>query len=136
MTKFEYKVVPAPKRGDKVKGVKTNEGRFAHTLESLMNDLGAQGWEYQRADTLPAEERSGLTSKTTVFQNVLVFRRALEEVVEDEVIAPVPSPLAEPKTVAPLEPEETDTDNAPPVGPAVHDAPEEDGADTGKAAAS
>ena len=76
MQKFEYKVVPAPKKGEKVRGARTTQERFAHTLTEMMNDLGRDGWEYLRADTLPCEERVGLTGRTTVFQNMLVFRRA------------------------------------------------------------
>lgn len=117
MTKFEYKVVPAPKRGEKVKGLKTGDARFAHTLESLMNELGAEGWEYQRADTLPSEERSGLTSRTTVFQNMLVFRRALETDTAD--LLPEPAPKAEPEA-ARLIARAEEPGNAPPVGPAVN----------------
>ncbi|MGH1368769.1 MAG: DUF4177 domain-containing protein [Maritimibacter sp.] len=75
---FEYKVVPAPKRGKKAKGVKTAEDRFAHALSETINEMAADGWEYLRTDTLPSEERSGLRSRTTVFQNMLVFRRAPE----------------------------------------------------------
>ncbi|MAQ86460.1 MAG: DUF4177 domain-containing protein [Maritimibacter sp.] len=78
MPRYEYKVVPAPKKAGKVKGVKGTEARFAHELASLMNQYGADGWEYQRTDTLPCEERSGLTGRTTTFQNMLVFRRELE----------------------------------------------------------
>lgn len=78
MPKFEYKVVPAPVRGEKAKGVKGTQARFAHALSSLMNELGRDGWEYLRADTLPCEERQGLTGKTTIFQNMLVFRRVIE----------------------------------------------------------
>lgn len=74
---FEYKVVPAPKRGLKGKGVKGNEGRFANALQTVMNELGKDGWEYLRTDTLPAEEREGLMGRTTVFQNMLIFRRSL-----------------------------------------------------------
>ncbi len=37
--------------------------------------MSAEGWEYVRADVLPSEERSGLTGRTTVYHNVLVFRR-------------------------------------------------------------
>ncbi len=74
---YEYKVVPAPARGLKAKGVKTSEDRFANALETAMNELAADGWEYLRADTLPCEQREGLMSKkSTVFQNMLVFRRA------------------------------------------------------------
>lgn len=75
--RFEYKVVPAPTRGKKAKGVKGTAGRFAQALSDVMNDLAADSWEYLRTDTLPAEERSGLTGHTTVFQNMLVFRRAV-----------------------------------------------------------
>ena len=78
MAQFEYKVVPAPVKGLKAKGVKTASDRFANALESVMNDLAAEGWEYLRTDTLPAEEREGLMGKTTVFQNMLVFRRTVE----------------------------------------------------------
>lgn len=77
MQAFEYKVVPAPKRGLKGKGIKGSEARFANALQIMMNELGAEGWEYQRADTLPVEERQGLTGRTTSFQHMLVFRRPL-----------------------------------------------------------
>ena len=77
MQRFEYKVIPAPKRGEKARGVKTTEERFAYALTQLMNALGAEGWDYVRADALPCEERVGLTGTKTTFQNVLVFRRAL-----------------------------------------------------------
>ena len=77
MQHFEYKVIPAPARGEKERGLKTGADRFAHTLSVVMNDMAVKGWEYQRAETLPAEERSGLTGKSTVYHNLLVFRRAL-----------------------------------------------------------
>ena len=41
-----------------------------------MNELGADGWEYIRSDTLPCEERTGLTTKVMSYQNLLVFRRS------------------------------------------------------------
>lgn len=75
MQAYEYKVIPAPVRGEKERGLKTGAERFAHALGLAMNALAAEGWEYWRAETLPAEERSGLTSKTTVYHNLLVFRR-------------------------------------------------------------
>lgn len=75
---YEYKVVPAPGRGEKAKGLKTPAERFAHALELAMNDLGRDGWEYIGADTLPSEERSGFTGRTTVYHNVLVFRRPVD----------------------------------------------------------
>lgn len=79
MSKFEYKVVPAPKTGLKSKDAKSSEDRFANALQTAMNALGAEGWEYQRTDTLPCEERSGFTKRVTTFQNMLIFRRTVTE---------------------------------------------------------
>jgi len=90
MGTYEYKVVPAPAKGAKAKGVKTPQARFASTLTTLMNEMAAEGWDYLRADTLPCEERSGLTGKTTTFQNMLVFRRAIDTSVAELPAAPAP----------------------------------------------
>lgn len=79
MQRYEYKVIPAPRRGEKSRGVKTTEDRFALALTMVMNDLGRDGWEYIRADTLPVDERAGFTGGVkTSFQNMLVFRRVIE----------------------------------------------------------
>jgi hypothetical protein len=88
MPAFEYKVIPAPRRGDKARGAKTTADRFAAALSQVMNDLGREGWEYLRADTLPCEERVGLTGKATAFQNMLVFRRVLQTEPVAEPAAP------------------------------------------------
>jgi hypothetical protein len=75
MTVYEYKVVPAPRKGRKGKGVKGTAARFSFAVQELMNAYAADGWEFQRAETLPSDERSGLTSTTTVYRDLLVFRR-------------------------------------------------------------
>ena len=46
MPRYEYKVVPAPTKGTKAKGVKTPHGRFANSIEGSLNMLAAEGWEY------------------------------------------------------------------------------------------
>jgi len=91
MTRYEYTVCPAPSKGRKAAGVKGPEARFAHSLELLMNDMGAEGWEYQRSDILPSEERQGLTSSHTVYRSVLVFRRAIDDMPPEALSAPEPS---------------------------------------------
>ena len=127
MQRFEYKVVPAPRRGEKARGVKTSEDRFALALATLMNALGREGWDYVRADTLPVDERSGLTGTKTTFQNMLVFRRVLEA--EADVAPPVSlssaptayePPLQEPVFVASrrIGPAENISGLAPKLGPA------------------
>ena len=80
MGAYEYTVIPSPSRGEKTRAAKTPADRFAHALAQALNGMAAQGWEYVRAETLPAEERSGLTGRTTVWMNVLVFRRPLAAV--------------------------------------------------------
>lgn len=74
---YEYRVIPAPLRTAKVKGLKTSAERFAHLLEGAVNAEAGEGWEFLRAETLPCEERKGLTGVAKSFQSVLVFRRAL-----------------------------------------------------------
>ena len=96
MTRYEYKVIPAPTKGEKAKGIKTAEGRFANALEVLMNRMAGDGWEFQRAELLPSEERTGLTGSTTNWRNVLVFRRPAADDLsafsprEPAIAAPVP----------------------------------------------
>ncbi|MBL9051991.1 MAG: DUF4177 domain-containing protein [Tabrizicola sp.] len=119
MQRFEFKVIPAPKRGEKARGVKTTEDRFAFALTKLMNELGAEGWDYVRADALPCEERVGFTGTKTTFQNVLVFRRVIAA--EPEAERPAARLiLQEPVAVAPrLGPAEAPMPaSAPAVGPA------------------
>lgn len=100
MTRFEYKVVPAPRRGEKARGLKGPEDRFALALTTLMNSFGREGWEYLRTDTLPLEERHGLAGRiTTSYQNMLVFRRVLTEA------DTAPQPDAAPKAVVAAPPE-------------------------------
>ena len=101
MTTWEYKVVPAPTKGVKARGVKGPEGRFANALEVLMNDMGQEGWEYQRAETLPSVERSGLTGSSTEWRNILVFRRAQVsplDAFEPELLPPPTPPVTTPDT--------------------------------------
>ncbi len=79
MTTYEYKVIPSPTKGQKARGVKGPEGRFAYALESALNDMAVEGWQYLRAETLPNEERVGLTGSQTSFRTMLVFRRPKED---------------------------------------------------------
>lgn len=88
MDRYEYKVVPAPRRGAKAKGLKSSEARFAHALSVMINDAATDGWAYLRAESLPSEERSGLGRKTTTSRSVLVFRRHV--VAEEAPLAGTP----------------------------------------------
>lgn len=120
MQVYEYRVVPAPNRGEKARGVKTPPDRFAHALTSLLNDMARTGWEYLRADTLPSEERTGFTKRTTVYHSVLVFRRSTLAKAEPEaprrlLTADQPEGKAPPLRIeadAPAKPAATDGDTS------------------------
>jgi hypothetical protein len=107
MPRYEYKVVPAPSKGIKGKGVRGAEARFSFAIQELMNGMAGYGWEYQRAETLPSVERSGLTGSTTEWRNVLVFRRLRASDATDFRPELLPAPADEPQTI-----EEQTADNA------------------------
>lgn len=90
MAHYEYIVVPAPRKGVSAKGIKGVPGKFANALTLLMNEMAAEGWDYQRTDTLPCEERQGLTGKAVKYHAMLVFRRTVEEELEDAPLAIAP----------------------------------------------
>lgn len=122
MQRYEFKVIPAPRRGEKSRAAKSTEDRFALALTSLMNRMGAEGWDYVRADVLPCDERSGLTGTKTSFQNMLVFRRPIEAEALAEPPQAVPFLRAEPemRDLPPLRlgAAEPPAGVAPPLGPA------------------
>jgi hypothetical protein len=120
---YEYKVIPAPARGLKAKGLKTAEDRFANALQTAMNEQAVSGWEYMRADTLPSEQREGLMSKTTVYQNMLVFRRvktadtpALRPPVPPMIAAAKVNPVPAPEKLILQDPETPKPDENPDAG--------------------
>ncbi len=97
MPRYEYKVVPAPTKGLKGKGVRGAEAKFSFAVQELMNGMAGYGWEYQRAETLPSSERSGLTGTTTEWRNVLVFRRLREGDTSEFQPELLPAPSADPE---------------------------------------
>ena len=130
MSSFEYTAIPAPIRSEKAKAAKTPAERYALTLTDEINRMAADGWEYLRAETLPSEERSGLTGRTTLFHNLLIFRRAKATAVKPRALTqaeakpaiapttPTAKPVeAAPKRAEPVTETETETEAATPVSP-------------------
>lgn len=126
MSSFEYTAIPAPIRSEKAKAAKTPAERYALTLTDEINRMAADGWEYLRAETLPSEERSGLTGRTTLFHNLLIFRRpkaaavkprALTQAEAKPAIAPT-APTVKPAEAAPKRAEPaSEAEAATPVSP-------------------
>ena len=98
----EYRVVPAPRRGERARGVRTGEGRFALALSRVVNHMAQSGWEFVRTDTLPCEERVGLTQTTIRHHAMLVFRRALPGAAPATAPSMVPVAPAAPVRAAPM----------------------------------
>jgi hypothetical protein len=118
---YEYKVVPAPVKGIKAKGVKTPEARFALGVEQAINDLAAEGWEYQRSDILPSQERVGLTGSETHWRTLLVFRRAVADETADAALEDVPR-IAPPVRAEPVLTKTPAVSSAVPEGTGVAEA--------------
>ncbi|PYE82501.1 DUF4177 domain-containing protein [Pseudoroseicyclus aestuarii] len=118
---YEYKVVPAPSRG--LKGGGKGEDRFAHALASAMNEQSALGWEYLRAEALPAEERRGLLRRASVeTRYLLVFRRARDAAAQARgpELAPVaPAALDAPRQEPPAPQAETTSPSVRPPSAAL-----------------
>jgi hypothetical protein len=73
---YEYRVVPAPKRLKRRKGVSSTTELFAATLAECINAEAAEGWEYVRAESLAAEEPAGWFRRAGVVEEtMLIFRR-------------------------------------------------------------
>ncbi|MGY6695281.1 MAG: hypothetical protein ACXIUW_04535 [Roseinatronobacter sp.] len=98
MQLFEYLALPAPRRGQKAKGLKTPAERYAHELTTLMNDLSSEGWEYWRSECLPSEERKGLMSSTVIENHLLIFRRPKAEALAESLIGQAAAPEADPRS--------------------------------------
>ena len=102
MRKFEYKAMPAPQQGKKARGVKSTPDRFALSMTDVLNEMAQDGWEYVRAETLPCDERKGLTGTQTTYQNILIFRR-LDATSEPLALETAPTPVAAPVYDEPVE---------------------------------
>lgn len=114
MSLYEYKVIPAPRKGKSGKGIRSVPAKFANAVSETINNMSMEGWHYVRAETLPCEERQGLTGKTVNDHSLLVFRRPLA------VEQAEPLDIAEPALSAhhdldpdTLEPQDDESDTQP-----------------------
>ncbi|MFV0386872.1 DUF4177 domain-containing protein [Paracoccus sp. (in: a-proteobacteria)] len=101
---YEYTAIPAPQRGEKGKDAKTPTDRFALALSASLNRMAAAGWEYLRADVLPSEERTGLTGRSTVYHNLLIFRREAMSPKQADIPTETPVLAEPPAAITPAPP--------------------------------
>ena len=65
MRRYEYKVVPVPEKCFSAKGADKGSDPVAYTIESVLNDLGLQGWDYLRTDRMTLQ-RGGILGRGEV----------------------------------------------------------------------
>lgn len=142
MAEYEYKVVTAPRKAGRAKGVRGQDEKYAYTLGEVMNKMAADGWQYLRAESLPVDEKAGMMGKTNEkYLSLLVFQRQTDapvdiqtpetreptvnvpEFLSDPIVkTPVePEPVADPIELQRSEPEETIEDAVPSLGSATRD---------------
>lgn len=90
-------------------------------MSEFLNEMVRNRWVYLRTDTLPSEERSSLTGRSTIYQNLLVFRRKVDELSDDAepVAEATPAYVTPPK----IEIKDKGENNAPAL-PSAKDANE------------
>ncbi|CTQ51355.1 hypothetical protein JDO7802_03394 [Jannaschia donghaensis] len=74
---YEYDVIPAPKKPQRIAGLTREDDRVAHELSELFNDMAVEGWEYVRADTINIDDVTGIAGNVPKAHTLLVFRRPL-----------------------------------------------------------
>lgn len=112
MAEYEYKVVTAPRKAGRAKGVRGQDEKYAYTLGELMNKMAADGWQYLRAESLPVDKKAGMMGKTNEkYLSLLVFQRrtdvpaVIQEPMFQEPAVNVPEFLSDPVVQTPVEPE-------------------------------
>ena len=114
MADLEYKTIAAPRRAQKVKGVKGADERYAHTIGEIIDEQAAKGWRYLQADTFHFEEKNGFFSAArSVARTVLIFCRD-----RAQPVAAQPPAAAPARRAAPAEPAfSADAEPAPAAAP-------------------
>lgn len=79
MTYYDYKVVPAPKRVKKIKGISAAPDLFALTLTEAINEVARQGWEYYCSESITVQAPGGWFKRGAIEEQVvLIFRKPRE----------------------------------------------------------
>ncbi|UWQ19394.1 hypothetical protein [Jannaschia sp. M317] len=88
---YEFQVLPAPTKGERVPGLRTDAARMANTLTEILNDMALDGWDFVRADTLPNDMSADLSGTAPKTMTMLVFRRPIPAA--DDAPLPLTQPV-------------------------------------------
>lgn len=127
MQTHEYVAIPAPRKAVSARGLKGVPAKFANAISNMMNEMAAEGWRYERTDTLPCDERQGLTGKTVKYHALMIFSRSIE-ISDDQLALPAPTELLEedaPENSPEDVPEDAPSDETDPATDPTDEFPEE-----------
>lgn len=83
MAHFEFKVLPAPRRSKRMKGLMRGQNRFCATVTEFLNENGLDGWEFIGFEMMPLESRRFLFFQYVGECPCMIFRREVEPMVLD-----------------------------------------------------
>ena len=100
MARREYRIVTAPERPKRRMAGKDEGQRFAATLEEQVNEMAADGWSFERTETLTYSRRKGLFRRIDTAVALLVFARDLDAP-DAEALPDHDMPPRRPRVVSP-----------------------------------
>ena len=100
MARREYRIVTAPDRPKRRAAGKDEAQRFATTLEDLVNEMAAEGWAFERTETMTYSKKKGLFGRVDTPVALLVFARDLDAPAA-EALPDHDLPVSRPRFVSP-----------------------------------
>lgn len=77
MERYEYKLVATPTKSVKYTGLSKSGDAFAQTLGDGMNELGRDGWQFLRTETVVEKRNVLVFSSKRCRHEYMVYRRPL-----------------------------------------------------------
>lgn len=105
MSVYEFKMIPAPERPARMKGLARGEDQFCATLTNVVNEMAADGWEYVRCEALPCSRSRWAFWARRTERQVFVFRRLRVR----STLLPSPEAVATGRHLIPLAESEAET---------------------------
>lgn len=97
MPHYEFKVVPAPDRVQPLEGRARPRDPFCDIVQALLNDLGAEGWDFVRAEHLRVRRSFWSFGPAVTERTLLIFRRETVAAEAETAEPAAPQDPAEPR---------------------------------------
>ena len=123
---YEYKIVGAPEKGKRKRGMRRRSDRVAAAFADIIKSEAVDGWEYLRTDLLPIIEGAGWFRRgREVNRAVMVFRRMRDRAKAESTAIQRRAPSVVPPATPPEAPAAPPIpERAPRAEPEVSDNPD------------